>query len=114
MSVTLAKPLVMRVLAQSQEARNDDRWLILKTWELQGLVLSKEQQQIFLHKTYSAESIRRVRQILQAKGQYKATDRVTTQRKRKAKQMSDELRKKKWEPIIGIYGKIESYREIYG
>jgi len=81
-----AEGLVKEILASYPETRSDDKKLILKVWEAQGLILTPEQKNLF--KTcFSTETIRRTRQKIQEEGQFEATDEVKHARKKKEKEM---------------------------
>ena len=47
------------------ETKNNDRLLMLKVWESEGLHLIEPQQKLFLHSVSSPELIRRLRQRIQ-------------------------------------------------
>lgn len=74
---------IEQVLTNHPEARNSDRYLILKVWESYGLELTPAQKDKFMD-CPSAESIRRTRQLLQAKGKYLASEHVSDVRRYKA------------------------------
>ncbi len=74
------KALVGQVLSSSNIARNSDRYLILNVWEKQGLVLTPEQRNLFLHDVSSPETIRRMRQKFQEKGLFEADKAVDQKR----------------------------------
>jgi hypothetical protein len=46
--------------------RDSDKRLILKVWEHEGLVLTKEQRELFLHKVTFPDSITRARREMRA------------------------------------------------
>lgn len=74
---------IEHVLTNYPEARDSDRYLILKVWEAYGLYLSEDQKDRFIA-CPSTESIRRTRQRLQERGKYKASDRVSRHRRIKS------------------------------
>ena len=74
-----AEHTIREVLRIYPETRNDDRELILKVWEVEGLELTPIQKQFFL-KVMPAETIRRTRQKIQESGELKADDSVAHNR----------------------------------
>jgi hypothetical protein len=72
---------VERVLADEAETRANDRALIMKVWEFEGLHLSETQKRLFLEKVSSPESVRRTRQKLQEAGHYLPSKKVQEFRK---------------------------------
>ncbi len=58
MDIKNAEPLIRKILSEFPETRNDDRELILKVWEAQGLKLSSYQAKLF-KRVFSPETIRR-------------------------------------------------------
>jgi len=72
------------VLRSDQRFRNSDKELLLFYWERQGLVLTKEQRQIFLDKCTTAETITRARRAL--KDKYPATEAIDNARFAKYKE----------------------------
>lgn len=74
---------IEHILSNYPEARDSDRYLILKVWEAYGLYLSEAQKDKFMS-CPSTESIRRTRQKLQERGKYKASERVARQRRIKS------------------------------
>ena len=74
---------IEHVLTNYPEARDSDRYLILKVWEAYGLYLSESQKDKFMG-CPSTESIRRTRQKLQERGKYKASERVSRHRRIKS------------------------------
>ena len=73
------KETVEKVLSERPETRDNDRLLIMKVWEEQGLVLTPEQKHIFKN-IASPETIRRTRQLLQEGGEYEASEKVSSAR----------------------------------
>lgn len=73
------KETVENVLQKQPETRDNDRLLIMKVWEEQGLVLTPEQKHIFKN-IASPETIRRTRQLLQESGEYEASEKVSSAR----------------------------------
>lgn len=63
--------------------RDSDKALIMWVWWQLGFRLSKEQMNQFMDMP-PAETIRRCRQAIQAKGKYRASDRVFTERQWKS------------------------------
>ena len=75
--------VVKQVLANYPETRDNDKELLIKTWEHLGLYLSQGQQDKFKH-IASPETIRRTRQKIQEGGLYPATERTRSFRKVKS------------------------------
>ena len=70
------------ILEKYAETRSSDKKLLLATWFFQnGLLLNKNQKQIFYERCLSAESITRKRRQLQAEGKYLGTPEVMEGRK---------------------------------
>ena len=65
-----AESFVRMILKSNPETRGDDKKLILKVWEFQGLKLTP-QQKIMFDKVMSPETIRRSRQKIQQIGFYR-------------------------------------------
>ena len=62
---------VSLVLELFPDTRKNDRLLLIKVWEAEGLVLDDVQRSMILGGMVSnPESIRRTRQMIQAKGKY--------------------------------------------
>lgn len=74
---------IEHVLTNYPEARDSDKYLILKVWEAYGLYLSESQKDKFMG-CPSTESIRRTRQKLQEQGKYRASERVSRHRRIKS------------------------------
>jgi len=68
--------LVEKALELYPETRSDDKKLILAVWWLQDHNYEKDFRHFFQTKAISPETIRRRRQLLQQRGQYKATETV--------------------------------------
>ncbi len=83
-----AENLVKQILAECPETRSNDKELIIKVWEAQGLYLSDEQLEIF-KKCFSTETIRRTRQKLQEEGLYPATENIQNKRRKLEQQTRD-------------------------
>jgi len=93
------KSTVEHFLKNYQLARNSDKFLIMKIWEKQGLILSPEQQDIFMSKNLAcAESIRRTRQKLQEGGKYPANDKIWLERHKKEDDMRQQIQSVKPKP----------------
>ncbi len=75
-----SESMVKAVMRDFPETRGDDRKLMLKVWEIQGLRLTPEQQQMFM-KVFPAETIRRSRQKLHERGNYMPVKQVYEQRR---------------------------------
>lgn len=75
--------IVEAILRRDPDTRNSDKKLNLATFEALGLGLSETQKAKFM-KLPSTETIRRIRQKLQAEGKYLATDRVRRERRVKS------------------------------
>ncbi len=76
-----AENLIKGILKDYPDTRSDDKELILRAWEAQGLVLSPEQEETF-KKCISTETIRRTRQKIQEEGQYRPEDKVFQKRQK--------------------------------
>lgn len=88
-----AKYIVTEILATNQQARNDDKELILQAWRMQGLILSPYQEQQF-KRCLTTETIRRKRQEVQAEGKYLPDEKTKRKRERKQAQMHNYYSKK--------------------
>lgn len=62
---------VRAILSRSRLARNSDRHLFLEFMQANGMDLTPSQKELFLHLP-SLESVRRVRQKLQERGEFRA------------------------------------------
>ena len=99
--------LVRQILSQFPETRNDDKELIIRAWEAQGLILSFYQKQK-LRTIFSNETIRRSRQKIQEEGLFPPDEKTRRGRRLKQEKMRIELRKKQW-----VFDKeTQTYREI--
>lgn len=79
------KERIKIVLEQKPELRDSDKKLLLYYWKRQGLELTEEQEQIFIDKCTSAESITRARRIVQEENpDLQATEEVQEARHQKA------------------------------
>jgi|SRR6185312_14184247 len=94
-----AKVLVEEVLKTSFPARNDDKELLIQALALAGFSWSPENLAIF-RGFYSVETLRRVRQKLQEEGFYTAGVDTQRKRKRRAKQVRQEMKDKWWENCV--------------
>lgn len=74
--------LVEWALREFPETRNSDKELLIRVWNHLGFHLTYQQEQKF-RDLPSTESIRRVRQRIQAEGKYVAVDRIRRARKMK-------------------------------
>jgi hypothetical protein len=86
--------IIKQALLEFPETRGNDKLLILKVWELQGLQFSPEQKSKFLN-ILSSETIRRTRQKLQQLGQYLPSKEIQKKRKELADIYRLENRQKK-------------------
>lgn len=75
--------IIENTLRDYPEARNSDKKLILVVWEKLGLTLTPQQQLKFLDMP-PTETIRRVRQAIQASGKYPADEKTRKGREAKA------------------------------
>jgi hypothetical protein len=75
-----AERLVNSVLRDYPDTRRNDKELMIKIWEVQGLKLTDEQKFLF-GKCLPAETIRRSRQKIQEMGAYRPEKPVYEQRK---------------------------------
>ncbi len=82
---------VEAVLRFNSSARSNDRLLMLKVWEGEGLYFSSSQADKFLNKVSSPESIRRTRQKLQEHGEFLASAAVQEMRAEQQIQTQQEL-----------------------
>jgi len=71
--------IVESILSRDPETRNSDKKLILAVWDYMGLNLSDTQKAKFMDMP-PAETIRRLRQKLQERGRYRASDSVRHER----------------------------------
>lgn len=71
------------VLREHPETRNSDKELILEVWDLMGFSLSY-QQKLKFRELPSTETIRRVRQRIQAEGKYPAIEQIRQERQLKS------------------------------
>jgi hypothetical protein len=72
------KDRVESILKHVPITRSSDKRLLLSYWHKQGLYLTKEQEQVFMSKCTTAETITRARRSL--KGQYPAVKEVNEKR----------------------------------
>ena len=72
---------VFDILAENQQARNNDKITELIFWRQEGLHLTPEQERIFLENCTKAWTIRRERQRVQSAGYFPPTDKVKRNRK---------------------------------
>ena len=80
------KDKIRVVLTELPEMRDSDKKLLLFVWRRQGLELTPAQEQIFLDKCMTAESITRARRIVQEENQeLRASDKVQEERDNKAR-----------------------------
>lgn len=79
--------LVEQMLRDRPATRNDDRVLIIAVFESLGLELTDSQVKKF-HDMPSTETIRRVRQSIQSKGKYQASENVQQYREVKSQEMT--------------------------
>lgn len=75
--------IVRNILRDSPETRNSDKELIIQTWGQLGFYLSERQLAKF-RQLPSTETIRRIRQKIQEKGEYQATTPVSKSRQLKS------------------------------
>ena len=87
-----AEPLIRKILSEHLETRNDDKELILKVWQAQGLTLSSYQQKLF-KRIHSPETIRRTRQKLQSGGEFLASKDTIEKRKEKQEEFHGMFKK---------------------
>lgn len=80
------KDKIKAVLTELPEMRDSDKKLLLFVWRKQGLELTPAQEQIFLDKCMTAESITRARRIVQEENrELRASDKVQEERDNKAR-----------------------------
>lgn len=90
--------VVQNLLRDNAKMRNNDRLLILTVWENYGFKLTDEQRQKFWDLP-SAETIRRIRQKLQEKGDYPADASVARVRRHRSMVMQQNMPTSKPERI---------------
>jgi len=84
--------LVEQVLKDWPEARDSDRFLLVKVWERQmGQPMHPNLKEFVMHKAFSPESIRRTRQKFQEQGQYPASKKVDDARFEKFRQVKSNV-----------------------
>ena len=74
-----AESVVKAVLTDNPETRADDRKLIIKVWEVQGLKLEPEQKSMSM-RILPVETITRARRKIQENGLYRPIKEVYDQR----------------------------------
>lgn len=79
-------PIIKDVLRDNPKARDSDKELLLDVWQTLGLYLTIDQRAIFRNMP-STETIRRIRQKIQEKGEFQAAGRVTKSRRIKSYEM---------------------------
>lgn len=73
--------LVMKILKEYPETRSNDKLLVIKVWEYQGLKLTDQQINFLLNKyTYNSETITRIRREIQSRGLYRPDLEIQKQR----------------------------------
>lgn len=81
----ILKNKIKLILTELPEMRDSDKKLLMYYWNKQGLNLSPAQEQIFMEKCLTAESITRQRRIVQAENPHlRATEQVQQERHQKA------------------------------
>ena len=83
--------LVKQQLEEYPFTRNSDRHLILRVWAEQGLFLSPDQKELFLHQVSTPETIRRIRQKLQQQGLYPCDPEVDRRRYEQFKETRQDI-----------------------
>ena len=76
MELSDCRELVKNLIQADERCRNDDRWLMLKVWEKQGIMIMIDFQR--WKAMYSPETIRRVRQEIQSVGESGVGDLLPT------------------------------------
>jgi len=80
------------ILAHYPDARNNDKLLMLLFWEIcDQIPIPKEFRIAFLHKATPPETIRRMRQKIQEKGDYLPSPEVLEARRKKQQAMRQAL-----------------------
>jgi hypothetical protein len=93
---TNAEQLIWHVLSKYKETRNDDKLLVIKVWETQGLKLTKEQKKFFMLPGFlSSETITRQRRSIQERGFFKADSLKQAQRSLLEMEYRNKYRKNK-------------------
>lgn len=81
---------VHSVLSNNIATRSNDKLLMLDIWELEGLRLSPEQRQAFMHVT-SSETITRTRRKIQESGKFLANEQTAQARREAEYQVFNEV-----------------------
>lgn len=86
--------IIKYCFAHYPETKSNDKLLMLRVWEFQGLTLLPRQQKMFLHKLKHPETIRRRRQKIQEEAVkhgdtgYLPSEKVMERRHKREEQMS--------------------------
>ena len=94
---------VENILKVSVDARNSDKELIILYMQKFGMELTPKQIQTF-REMPSTETIRRVRQQLQERGMYEATEEVNEARYNKFKEVQTNIKSESAESLIEKQG----------
>ena len=88
--------LVIKILKDYPETRSNDKLLVIKVWEYQGLKLNEQQVNFLLNVyTYNSESITRSRREIQSRGLYRSSPDVLKQRN-----LFEELKREEYRTVI--------------
>lgn len=93
-----ASVIIETVLKESPETRSSDKELYIKVWEHYGFYMSESQKAEF-RELPSSETIRRIRQKLQEKGQYQASEKIARHRHVKSQEVQQRMPTTKPEKI---------------
>ncbi|MCY7948043.1 hypothetical protein P8891_06130 [Bacillus atrophaeus] len=85
---------VESILAQSERARNNDRYLLYYYWKHYDKVNFKNFATEFIRKATSAESITRMRRMIQDEGKFLPTDEVQTLRRSREREMRKAVKRR--------------------
>lgn len=99
--MTKTTNLVRKILSYSRAARNSDKELQLLMMDEYGMNLSYEQREIF-RQMPSTETIRRIRQKLQEKGEFVSDQNIASERKWRGMRMQQNAPTAKPETIEKI------------
>ena len=96
--------IIKYCFAHYPETKSNDKLLMLRVWEFQGLTLSAWQQTMFLHKLKHPETIRRRRQKIQEEAVkhgdtgYLPSEKVMEKRHKREEQMRLFYREERGQP----------------
>lgn len=91
---------IKHLMSLDQRFRDDDRYLILKIWESEGLILTKEQRIIYMSLPSAAIIVRRRQEFSKI---YPASPEAQERRYKHYKAMTNEFSKQHW--LIKLFKK---------